>query len=190
MNQDEDNLLIIHCKAGKGRSGTFGVCYLLAQPGLPSAPPVTAVTPNDEAVEPSVPAIDSSAVQGTSDDKDLPMSDKISYLLDFHTKRRMAPGTTSRGVSIASQRRWIGYWGRLLEGQDPRPKGSLPYKPLTSNMRRMKLEWVKILGPGPSGVTKTLGGDRIAVQVSTCPGLVAQCTADSFRCRHSGLTVS
>lgn len=32
-------------------------------------------------------------------------------------------------------------------------------------MRKVKLEYVRIVGQGPSGITKTLGGDRIAVQV-------------------------
>lgn len=121
---------------------------------MPSAPTV------DEGAddEPSVPAIDPNPTPGTPTEP--PMSEKVPALLDFHTKRRMAPGTTSRGVSISSQRRWLGYWGRLLEGRDPRPKELGEGK-----MRKVKLDFVRIWGKGPSGVARKLGGDRIAVQV-------------------------
>ncbi|ORY84087.1 protein-tyrosine phosphatase-like protein [Leucosporidium creatinivorum] len=165
MKEDEENLLIIHCKAGKGRSGTFGICYLLAQPGLPSAPSLA--SPTATSSPPSVPAIDPSSEPGTPTDPPT-MQQKVATILDFHTKRRMAPGTSSRGVSISSQRRWIGYWGRLLEGRDPRididePLGASGGE--GKRMRKVRLEFVRIWGKGPQGVTRRLGGDRIAVQV-------------------------
>lgn len=38
MLQDEKNVIVIHCKAGKGRSGTMCCCYLLSLPALPPPP--------------------------------------------------------------------------------------------------------------------------------------------------------
>ena len=72
----------------------------------------------------------------------------------------MAPGAKSYGVSIASQRRWLGYWARLLGGDDPRAAER-------ELGRRVVLEYVRVRGKGVSGIGKVAGGgnDRIAVQV-------------------------
>ena len=82
------------------------------------------------------------------------------YLLRFHTLRRMAPGAKSYGVSIASQRRVLGYWARLLGGDDPRRAAG-------AGGRKVVLEYVKVSGKGVSGLGKLAAGgsDRIAVQV-------------------------
>jgi hypothetical protein len=84
------------------------------------------------------------------------------YLLRFHTVRRMSPGTKKYGVSIASQRRFLGYWVRLLKGQDPR---QIPGT--TQRGRRIVLEYVKVFGPGLNGMGKVLSGgnDKMAIQV-------------------------
>lgn len=72
----------------------------------------------------------------------------------------MAPGAKSYGVSIASQRRLLGYWARLLDGEDPR-------SPAPGDRRRVVLEYIKVSGKGVSGLGKLAAGgsDRIAVQV-------------------------
>lgn len=71
----------------------------------------------------------------------------------------MKPGSTSRGVSIPSQQRLLRYFARTLSDRDPRP-------PPTDPMRIVKLEWIKLVGPGMTRVAKSILGRRqIAVQV-------------------------
>uniref|UniRef100_A0A0K3CLI7 BY PROTMAP: gi/647394322/emb/CDR35551.1/ RHTO0S01e01838g1_1 [Rhodosporidium toruloides] n=1 Tax=Rhodotorula toruloides TaxID=5286 RepID=A0A0K3CLI7_RHOTO len=163
--KDERNVVVIHCKAHPcfRRSGTFALSLLLALPGLPSAPAL----PNDEKAndceEPKTYGpLDPRAVlaKSGSDIEDLSMEDKLEYLLRFHTLRRMSPGAKRYGVSIASQRRWLGYWVRLLKGDDPRDD-------TLEGKKRIVLDYVKVTGPGLHGVGKVVAGgnERIAVQV-------------------------
>ncbi|GAA6056952.1 hypothetical protein JCM3770_001982 [Rhodotorula araucariae] len=167
---DEQNVVVVHCKAGKGRSGTFAISLLLALPGLPSAPEL----PSDEPALSSSEGkgvygpLDPRAVLGRSsgDIAALSLQDKLEYLLRFHTLRRMAPGAKSYGVSIASQRRWLGYWARLLGGDDPRsPAGAAGAR--GGRQRRIALEYVRVRGRGVNGLGKVAaaGSDRIAIQV-------------------------
>ncbi|GAA5853527.1 hypothetical protein JCM9279_001302 [Rhodotorula babjevae] len=167
--QDERNVVVVHCKAGKGRSGTFALSLLLALPGLPSAPALSSgndissptSTKSDKDAEYG--PLDPRAVLGRSsgDISSLSLQDKLEYLLRFHTLRRMAPGAKSYGVSIASQRRLLGYWARLLDGDDPRRAAA------GAGGRKVVLEYVKVSGKGVSGLGKLAAGgsDRIAVQV-------------------------
>ncbi|GAA6044024.1 hypothetical protein JCM8097_004307 [Rhodosporidiobolus ruineniae] len=164
---DERNVVVIHCKAGKGRSGSFALSFLLSQPGLPSAPSTSASTDGEEAKTETKVALDPREVIGKTGAEiaNLSMKDKLEYLLRFHTVRRMSPGATKYGVSIASQRRHLGYFGRQLEGDDPRLPRSLDGPP--SPIRRIVLEFVKIKGPGLKTVGKVLSGgkDKMAIQV-------------------------
>ncbi|KAM0791038.1 hypothetical protein ACM66B_004334 [Microbotryomycetes sp. NB124-2] len=151
MDQSEDNVLIIHCKAGKGRSGTCALSYLLSQPGLPSAPAI----PGSEAIDP----------RPVTPQREKPMTtqDKLDFLFDFHTSRRMAPGTSSRGVSISSQRRWLRYWARILDGDDPR--ASLLAREPTS-IRTARLVQIRVLLKDDSaGWSRKLFGDHTSIQV-------------------------
>ncbi|KAK4046356.1 Telomerase protein component 1 [Microbotryomycetes sp. JL201] len=153
MDQSSANVLIIHCKvhAGKGRSGTCALSYLLTQPGLPSAPAL----PGSEAIDPR-------PVTPTQLDEPASKQAKLESLFDFHTSRRMAPGTTSRGVSIASQRRWLRYWARMLDGEDPRANT----KDGVDQPRTSKLIQIRILLKEDSASwTRKLLGDHISVQV-------------------------
>lgn len=71
------------------------------------------------------------------------MADKLEFIYDLHTSQRMKPQPANthdainsssspmtsashlkkkvRGVSIPSQRRFVGYWARVLAENDPRP---------------------------------------------------------------------
>jgi hypothetical protein len=75
----------------------------------------------------------------------------------------MSPGAKRYGVSIASQRRWLGYWCRLLQGEDPRDS-------TLESKKRVVLEYVNVTGPGLHGVGKVVAGgnERLAVHVRRC----------------------
>ncbi|GAA5853140.1 hypothetical protein JCM8547_000215 [Rhodosporidiobolus lusitaniae] len=162
---DERNVVVIHCKAGKGRSGSFALSLLLALPGLPSAPEVGE---KDDGIEKKNNALDPQAVIGKTPEEidNITMDQKLEYLLRFHTLRRMSPGAKSYGVSIASQRRFLGYFCRLLEGNVSRVPPSLD-PPSPPSPRKIVLEYIKITGPGLQGAGKVLSGgkDKMAVQV-------------------------
>ncbi|GAA6063568.1 hypothetical protein JCM10212_003147 [Sporobolomyces blumeae] len=182
----DGNVIVIHCKAGKGRSGTFAISILMALPGLPSAPSDEADQSDDnveeehgaedEAEDPSDQTTTNDLRKVSRGDQDkMSIQDKLDYLLKFHTSRRMAPGTKSLGVSISSQRRFLSYFGRILSGDDPRSVP--PAVGITANgsatagapKRRIVLEYVKVRGEGLKGgpANSVLGKarDRIAVQV-------------------------
>ncbi|BGP19573.1 hypothetical protein JCM10213_000173 [Rhodosporidiobolus nylandii] len=187
---DERNIVVIHCKAGKGRSGSFAISLLLTLPGLPSAPAMAVPADEEKAVKlgESKYSLDARAVQGKSENEIAGMTykEKLEYLLRFHTMRRMSPGAKSYGVSIASQRRFLGYFSRVLSGDDPRPPVSSGDP--SSKPRRALLEYVKILGPGLHGASKILSGgkDKMAVQVFRYKDSIAA----NLRRRELALTCS
>ncbi|GAA5954209.1 hypothetical protein JCM3765_005320 [Sporobolomyces pararoseus] len=182
---DPRNVIVIHCKAGKGRSGTFAISILMALPGLPSSP-------TSSSSSRSIEGSGSKTEEGTGDaedstdpvtTRDLPsfsaeeveqmgMNEKLDWLLKFHTQRRMKPNVKNLGVSISSQRRFLRYWARLLEGDDPRSALS-NFEP----KRLVVLEYVRVIGDGlkgPQGRMFGVGNDKIAVQVWRYKDSVAQ----------------
>lgn len=70
------HVAVVHCKAGKGRSGTVACSYLISQEGW-----------------------------------------RMEDALQRFTERRMRPGF-GPGVSIPSQRRWVGYVNRWANAMD------------------------------------------------------------------------
>ncbi|GAA5986016.1 hypothetical protein JCM11641_004902 [Rhodosporidiobolus odoratus] len=170
---DEKNVVVIHCKAGKGRSGSFAISLLITLPGLPSAPPTSIPSSKDGEKDrnlcESKYALDPRAVTGKTEEEiaGMTMQEKLEYLLRFHTLRRMSPGAKQYGVSIASQRRFLGYFARLLSNDDPRQHLTLDEREHPPTPRKVVLEYVKINGPGLQGASKVLTGgkDKMAVKV-------------------------
>lgn len=87
----------------------------------------------------------------------LPPTPTIATLISHHTSKRMSERATKPGVSIASQRRFLGYFDRVVDGDDVR---------VGLEGKKIRLLWIK-LSDG-TGVKTPFGGKEgwsIAVQV-------------------------
>ncbi|KAF8378762.1 hypothetical protein HHK36_030111 [Tetracentron sinense] len=96
LSGDPQNIAVIHCMAGKGRTGLM-VCAYLVYNGMSA----------EEA-------------------------------LQLYANRRT---TNNEGVSIPSQRRYVGYWSKVLSfpsGVENRPDVNLP-QPCSRELRRIRL---------------------------------------------------
>ncbi|KAF5480238.1 hypothetical protein F2P56_001002 [Juglans regia] len=97
LSSDPENIAVIHCMAGKGRTGLM-VCAYLVYIGMSA----------DEA-------------------------------LQLYADRRT---TNNEGVSIPSQRRYVGYWENIVSfprGIDNEPSGVNLPKPCSRELRRIRL---------------------------------------------------
>lgn len=173
LKQDPDRVVVLHCKAGKGRTGTLACAYLLSTGEPPSAPKlqrsytdrawaqltaeklIRAVDSedSDSASEGGHPPIQASRSAGSSPPKEARTKElavasnqanmsqtSLDAILDLHTLRRMkAPekqdDKQKRGVSIASQRRFLLYWSILLMSPHDVPKGFWADPPLPVDQR-------------------------------------------------------
>jgi phosphatidylinositol-3,4,5-trisphosphate 3-phosphatase/dual-specificity protein phosphatase PTEN len=88
------------------------------------------------------------------------IADKLNEVFNLHTSQRMKPSSLVkqgddvehqpakkpvRGVSIPSQRRFVGYWSRVLTKQDPRPLNLLaPPKPPHNERNRRQAHIAEI----------------------------------------------
>ncbi|XP_051153304.1 phosphatidylinositol 3,4,5-trisphosphate 3-phosphatase and dual-specificity protein phosphatase PTEN isoform X2 [Leptopilina boulardi] len=90
LSEHKDNVAVVHCKAGKGRTGVMVCCYLLHSHQFPSA----------------------------------------TEALKYYGNKRT---TDMKGVTIPSQRRYVGYYATLV-------KEGLHYEPVTLILRQIKLD--------------------------------------------------
>ncbi|KAJ6499724.1 phosphatases II [Mycena vitilis] len=141
LDGSPDRVIVLHCKAGKGRSGTLACTYLLSSGQEPTPPKLershtasewAKIRANDvmEAIEHEeeeaettspLPSIAESPAATETPQKSFP--DSLKAVLDLHTARRMKPAgenaKVKQGVSIPSQRRWLHYWALLLAHEAP-----------------------------------------------------------------------
>ncbi|MBW0519208.1 hypothetical protein O181_058923 [Austropuccinia psidii MF-1] len=88
------------------------------------------------------------------------MAQRILDLLKFHTAQRMSnPDSSSYGISIPSQRRWIKYWGEVLLGMDARI-------PLSTHAQ-VEIMWIKVYVGELASYSNVLKSQtKIAVQLA------------------------
>eukprot|EP01063_Lacrimia_lanifica_P033623 TRINITY_DN6035_c1_g2_i1.p1 TRINITY_DN6035_c1_g2~~TRINITY_DN6035_c1_g2_i1.p1 ORF type:complete len:565 (+),score=187.50 TRINITY_DN6035_c1_g2_i1:65-1759(+) len=91
LAQDARNVAAVHCKAGKGRTGTMLACYMV-HAACAGAPPSASLLASPAALAAA-------------------FEDCAARSLARYAKCRTRNG---RGVTIASQRRMVGYYARLL----------------------------------------------------------------------------
>ncbi|KAF7350475.1 Phosphatases II [Mycena venus] len=139
LDGSPERVIVLHCKAGKGRSGTLACTYLLSLGQDPTPPKLEAnytasewakIRANDvmQAIEheedaaPLAPITESPAA-GSPAPSQKSFTDSLKGVLDLHTARRMKPAGENekpkQGVSIPSQRRWLHYWALLLAHEAP-----------------------------------------------------------------------
>ncbi|KAJ7637102.1 hypothetical protein FB45DRAFT_989334 [Roridomyces roridus] len=126
LDGSPDRVIVLHCKAGKGRSGTLACTYLLScdeAPKLqrsPSASEWAEIRTNEviKAIEHEDATVPLETVVESPKPTSKTFPDLLKDVLDLHTARRMKPAndneTSKPGVSIPSQRRWLHYWALLL----------------------------------------------------------------------------
>ena len=120
-------------------------------------------------------SVDSSqAGAGTANIEAQGMADKLQQIFDLHTAQRMKPQkpldpagqiTTKkvRGVSIASQRRFVRYWSRVLTKSDPRPLDLLaPPNPsrIERTRRQVRITAIRVHMPDKMPGLPTFVGKR------------------------------
>ncbi|XP_024945028.1 phosphatidylinositol 3,4,5-trisphosphate 3-phosphatase and dual-specificity protein phosphatase PTEN isoform X3 [Cephus cinctus] len=98
LMEHRDNIAVVHCKAGKGRTGVMVCCYLLHSKQFLTA------------------------------------TEALNY---YGTKRTH----DRKGVTIPSQRRYVGYYASLVQE-------GLNYQPVTLILRQIKLDPVPIFNGG------------------------------------------
>ncbi|KAF7336087.1 Phosphatases II [Mycena sanguinolenta] len=146
LNGSPERVIVLHCKAGKGRSGTLACTYLLSLNELPTPPKlershtasewakirannVMQAIEHEEDAAPLAPIVESTA-EGSAAPSQKSFTDSLKGVLDLHTARRMKPQGENQkqkqGVSIPSQRRWLHYWALLLAHEAPTHLWAIP----------------------------------------------------------------
>ncbi|KAF9652289.1 phosphatases II [Thelephora ganbajun] len=144
LNDSKDRVVVLHCKAGKGRSGTMACSYLVSINDIlpagqrkhreewtedqvealisiiPTDDPSVALT--QDAYGSTHPTEDNATNSGKGEERRT-ASEALAHVLELHTSKRMkapSPGEKRKqGVSIPSQRRWLHYWSLLMSHRAP-----------------------------------------------------------------------
>ncbi|KAF8189895.1 hypothetical protein K438DRAFT_1592985 [Mycena galopus ATCC 62051] len=142
LDGSPERVIVLHCKAGKGRSGTLACTYLLSLGQAPTPPQLErshtasewaklranevmqAIEHEDDAAPPLLaPIAESPAADSSMPPAQQSFTDSLKGVLELHTARRMKPPGANekpkQGVSIPSQRRWLHYWALLLAHEAP-----------------------------------------------------------------------
>ncbi|KXN85563.1 Phosphatidylinositol 3,4,5-trisphosphate 3-phosphatase and dual-specificity protein phosphatase PTEN [Leucoagaricus sp. SymC.cos] len=147
LSGSPERVAVLHCKAGKGRSGTMACTYLLSQDEDPAPPKLQrSFTAREWAKMRAEETIDAlpeeqvlnkispGSMSPTRVNPERSFTDALKGVLDLHTARRMRPPSDplkkqKQGVSIPSQRRFLYYWALCLSHQVPPGFWSLTPQP-------------------------------------------------------------
>ncbi|KAJ6571746.1 phosphatases II [Mycena capillaripes] len=141
LDGSPERVIVLHCKAGKGRSGTLACTYLLSSGQEPTPPKLErshtasewakirandvmqAIEHEEDATLPLASIAESPAEPAASSNPTKSFTESLKGVLELHTARRMKPPgeneNPKQGVSIPSQRRWLHYWALLLAHEAP-----------------------------------------------------------------------
>ncbi|XP_048510883.1 phosphatidylinositol 3,4,5-trisphosphate 3-phosphatase and dual-specificity protein phosphatase PTEN isoform X2 [Athalia rosae] len=116
LSQDRENVAVVHCKAGKGRTGVMVCCYLLHSKQFSTA----------------------------------------TEALNFYGTKRTHD---RKGVTIPSQRRYVGYYASLIQEE-------LIYEPVNLILQQIRLDPVPIFNGGQGYLSFVISASNEKIFIS------------------------